>query len=219
MNDHDLVGAYCTDSLDAAERDRFEAHLAHCPSCAEQTREYREALFALASAAAVTPPEMAPSQPTSQNPRAARRPPRWRWIGAVAAAAAVFVSGAVVGRLSVGTPRENEILALASAPDARLLPVDMMGTQGTVVKSQKMDEAAFLASDLPIPAKGMCYQIWKVAPDGTKTSAGVVLPDENGNVAVVLDTSGAAQSFVITLEPPGGSKQPTGEMVGQVGAT
>lgn len=214
---HDLVGAYCTDALNPDEEAEFEEHLATCVLCAEQVMAFRESLYDLAVTASVTPPVGVSQQILGQVSPAPRRS-GWRLAGAVAAAIAVFTAGALVGRSTAEPAPDSQIVALASAPDARLLTVDMMGTRGTVVKSQRMGEAAFLASDLPIPAKGMCYQIWKVAPDGTKTSAGVVQPDASGHVALLLDTTGQTQSYVVTLEPPGGSKQPTGEMVGRVGA-
>ena len=38
MNDiHDLLGAYCTDALDADERAAFEEHLATCVECRDET--------------------------------------------------------------------------------------------------------------------------------------------------------------------------------------
>ena len=53
-----------------------------------------------------------------------------------------------------------------------MLPVDIMGTTSRVVISEEMDKAVFLASELPMPAKGMVYQVWTVAEDGQMTSAG-----------------------------------------------
>ena len=213
-DDHSLVGAYVTDALDEQERADFEEHLAVCPTCAEEVWNYSETLAELATGLAVPPPAEVTAAILGDAVKSHRRRV-WPWLGAVAAAVAIFAAGALVGRQSAPEFTDAQIVALASAPDAQLIPVDLMGTRGTVVKSQKMSEAAFLASDLPTPAKGMCYQIWKVAPDGTKSSAGLVVPDSSGHVAVLLDTSGAASSYVITMEPPGGSKEPTGEMVGQ----
>ena len=213
-DDHSLVGAYVTDALDEQERADFEEHLAVCPSCAEEVWNYHETLAELATGLAVPPAAEVTAAVLGDAVKSHRRRV-WPWLGAVAAAVAIFAAGALVGRQSAPEFTDAQIVALASAPDAQLVPVDMMGTRGAVVKSQTMGEAAFLASDLPTPAKGMCYQIWKVAPDGTKSSAGLVVPDSSGHVAVLLDTSGAASSYVITMEPPGGSKEPTGEMVGQ----
>lgn len=146
------------------------------------------------------------------------------WLAVAAASAALFAGGMVVGRQSAPVAPVaaggdmDSILAVAAANDASFLPVDLMGTSTRVVVSDEMGKVAVIASDLPTPAKGMCYQVWRVAEDGTKESAGTFTPDADGHVAVVLEGGTDATAFVITMEPPGGSKAPTGEMVGQVDA-
>jgi anti-sigma-K factor RskA len=143
-------------------------------------------------------------------------------MAAAAAGALLFAGGVGLGRSQV--PAESAsgeamaaVVAVASAPDAHVLPVDIMGTTSRVVISQEMDKAVFLAADLPMPAKGMCYQVWRVAEDGTMESAGVAVPAADGHLAVVLD--GGAQDvtkFMITMEPPGGSDHPSGDMLAEV---
>ena len=154
-----------------------------------------------------------------------RRPrPALSWLAAAAVAAVLFAGGVMVGRQSMpevsasADPNVVAALEVAAAGDAFFADVDMMGSHSTVVTSGEMDKSVFLASDLPTPAKGLCYQVWSVNDDGSKTSAGVFLPDEQGHVAVVLDGGADVSSYVITLEPPGGSKTPTGQMVAQVAA-
>jgi anti-sigma-K factor RskA len=147
------------------------------------------------------------------------------WLAAAAVGALLFAGGVVVGR--AGAPAADvaesaamsSVLAVASAADAHVLPVDLMGAPSRVIMSQEMGKVAFVAEDLPTPAKGQCYQVWKVTADGSKESVGVVTPDADGHIAVVLEGAGdGATEFVITLEPPGGSKQPTGDMVGSAAA-
>ncbi len=148
------------------------------------------------------------------------------WLAAAACGGLLFAAGFGVGQgqsvnAEVATGDDQamaDIVAVAAAPDATVLPVDMMGTTSRVLASDEMGKAAFLASDLPTPAKGMCYQVWRVAADGTKESAGTFTPDADGHVAVVLEGSPDTAGFVITTEPPGGSRAPTGDMVGQVDA-
>ncbi|MFJ4774702.1 anti-sigma factor domain-containing protein [Streptomyces uncialis] len=53
---HLLSGAYALDALDEDERAGFENHLAHCPACAEETRELAATAGRLGLAATVTPP-------------------------------------------------------------------------------------------------------------------------------------------------------------------
>jgi anti-sigma-K factor RskA len=173
-------------------------------------------------------PDAAPAGPDREPPVVIAPPtsPRWRgaasWMAAAAAGALLFAGGVGLGRSQV--PAESAsgeamaaVVAVASAPDAHVLPVDIMGTTSRVVISQEMDKAVFLAADLPMPAKGMCYQVWRVAEDGTMESAGVAVPAADGHLAVVLD--GGAQDvtkFMITMEPPGGSDHPSGDMLAEV---
>jgi anti-sigma-K factor RskA len=137
----------------------------------------------------------------------------------------VFAGGAAVGRVtapdagpSLTAAPLDAALAVTSAGDAQVLPVDVMGADSRMVVSGEMGKAVFLGADLPTPAKGQCYQVWRVAPDGTKSSAGVFTPGPDGRVVAVLEAAQDTAGFVITLEPPGGSKAPSGPMVGQVGA-
>lgn len=239
---HDLVGAYATDAVDADERSQIEAHLASCVDCRAELAAYREVLAALATRAVAPPPGLedavvsavrrsspgpATGRPLTSPPTEHRHRRRGRRpvmvLAAAAAAAGVFTVGGVVGRATAPEPTTSAsnsgmdaVLAVAAADDAAFLPANVMGTSVRLVVSDEMGKAALLAADMPTPAKGECYQVWRVAPDGTKTSAGLFIPDADGRVAVMLDASENVQSFVITTEPPGGSSKPTGHMVGQV---
>jgi anti-sigma-K factor RskA len=243
---HALIGAYATDAVDDDERREVEAHLSGCTDCRRELAEFREVLASLATRVVVPPADLehavvaaarrssevpGPGRAVAAGPVAAGGPardsrrPAWLLVAA-AAAAVVFVAGGIVGRATApvvapeasGRATVDAVLAVASAKDAAFLPADVMGADARVVISDEMGKVAFLASDLPTPAKGDCYQVWRVAPDGTKTSAGVFTPDAEGLVAVVLDAGPDTESFVITTEPPGGSPTPTGDMVGRVGA-
>ncbi len=257
MNDiHDLLGAYCTDALDAEERAVFEGHLAACVECRDEAGDFREVLAALADAHPVHPPRSLedavvagvstggrrpsaaadPSDPMSATTSAApgapaatvapRVPPLRRaapWMAAAAAGAVLFAGGVGLGRAQApaesATPDDAvaAVVAVASAPDAHVLPVSIMGTTSRVVMSEEMDKAVFLASELPMPAKEMVYQVWRVAEDGQMASAGCFTPDEDGLMAVVLEGGAAGvDTFMITMEPPGGSAHPSGEMLAEI---
>ena len=147
----------------------------------------------------------------------------WRraapWMAAAAAGAVLFAGGFGLGRQQAPTQAASgvsddmaAIVAVASAADAHVMPVDIMGTTSRVVTSGEMDKSVFLASGLPTPAKGMCYQVWAVTDDGQMVSAGAFTPDADGHIAVVLDGGAAGvDKFMITMEPPGGSEHPSGD--------
>ena len=154
----------------------------------------------------------------------------WRraapWMAAAAAGAVLFAGGFGLGRQQSPTQAASgvsddmaAIVAVASAADAHVMPVDIMGTTSRVVTSGEMDKSVFLASGLPTPAKGMCYQVWTVTDDGQIVSAGAFTPDADGHIAVVLEGGAAGvDKFMITMEPPGGSEHPSGTMLAEVDA-
>ena len=66
-------------------------------------------------------------------------------------------------------------------------------------------------ADLPPAPEGKVYQLWCVTPE-SKISAGLIAPDKTGHgFAVVRFPSDVTQlaAAAITLEPEGGSEQPT----------
>jgi anti-sigma-K factor RskA len=53
---HVLTGSYVLDAISDAEREEFERHLQHCPTCETEVRGLRETATRLAVACAMTPP-------------------------------------------------------------------------------------------------------------------------------------------------------------------
>ena len=80
--------------------------------------------------------------------------------------------------------------------------------------SPSLDEAVFVADDLDAAPSGQTYQLWFVGADGSAVSAGTFLPGADGGAAVALPGApGAAAAVGMTLEPAGGSPQPTSQPV------
>src|SRR5262245_43042802 len=53
---HVLTGSYVLDAISDTEREEFERHLQHCPTCETEVRGLRETTARLALACAMTPP-------------------------------------------------------------------------------------------------------------------------------------------------------------------
>src|SRR5262245_36587880 len=68
-------------------------------------------------------------------------------------------------------------------------------------------------TNLPPAASGKVYQLWMVTAQA-KISAGLLVPDERGGAAVVLDSPPGVEpvAIAVTLEPAGGMPAPTGPM-------
>ncbi|HKA67598.1 MAG TPA: anti-sigma factor [Actinomycetes bacterium] len=98
---------------------------------------------------------------------------------------------------------------LLAAPDVKVSSVTSGEATGTVVASEQRDEAVFLSSGLPAVPADKTYQLWVIGPSGP-ASAGLLALGESGSTVPALATdTGQAQSLAVTVEPAGGSPQPT----------
>ncbi len=128
-----------------------------------------------------------------------------------AAAAIVFVIGgaAAFWRLS---DRSDAYDTVATSADAETLELEGEGGTITVVYSPERDQVGVLGTDLPDPGPGKTYELWLVVDDGV-APAGLFVPD-NGSVRQVLSVDDIdTQGFGVTIEPEGGSEQPTGDIL------
>lgn len=110
--------------------------------------------------------------------------------------------------------RSREVARVLTAPDARTVTAKGLpgGGSGTVVMSQSRNEAAFVASGMASPPDGKVYQLW-FDDGGTMRSAGLM--EGSGESAAVLMKGkvDGASGMGITVEPAGGSTQPTSDPV------
>jgi anti-sigma-K factor RskA len=229
---HKLTGAYAMDALDELERARFEQHLAQCEDCRAEVAELRETAALLSETVAVTPPAslresvlsgisqvrpLAPevtSTPVVPPARSEQPAGRRGWAPfLVAAALALFVG---LGAMIVApwadddeVPRLTAAEQVLQAPDAEKVFLDL-GESGraTVVRSKSQDKAVITTEDMVAAPEGKDYELWFMSPEEEFVAAGL-MPDA-ADQTVVLDGSAAeAVAVGITVEPDGGSKQPT----------
>jgi anti-sigma-K factor RskA len=104
--------------------------------------------------------------------------------------------------LVLGSPQRSVIAmaGLEAAPNA----------SGNIYWDHQKNRWVVTANLPPAPA-GKVYQLWMVTPDA-KISAGLIEPDPRGHGFVVVDVPpnvSQIQAAAITLEPQGGSPQPT----------
>jgi anti-sigma-K factor RskA len=230
QDQHTLAGAYALHSLSPSEAVRFEDHLAGCQSCRQEVRGFHETAARLAAATARTPPpelrervladvartrQLAPAPERLPTPRR-----RWGWgLGLVLAAclAVVVALGAVVADQArrLGELRENEqrIAAVLSAPDAEYTTAEPQeGVTVSLVYSESEGRLVFSSYGLS-DREEEDYQVWLTRDDGTVRSAGVLSIDDSGVAAPLLAgvEEGADNGVAVTLEPEGGSEQPTSD--------
>jgi anti-sigma-K factor RskA len=227
---HALTGAYVLDAVSDVERAEFERHLTRCETCAQEVAELRETATRLALAAAAEPPRrlrqrvLASIGATRQSPRASdvpRSPARRLLVSKLAvrltaaAAAALLTATTMLGVLVVRQQhtlddiraRGETMAALLNTGDTRVITqTNPSGTRMTAIVSRGQDRVLLLADDLPPPPAGHDYQAWKIAT--STSSAGLLTPD-NGHALLDLSGIGSVTHIGITIEPTGGSTQPT----------
>lgn len=155
------------------------------------------------------------SGPTrSQRHGSRRRGSASRWLAA--AAAVVVLGGGAAVVLHPWDRQSQSQLTLADsvlrAPDAqRVVQTLPDGATTTVVRSKSVGRAVLVANNLPAAPSDKVYQMWLQSPQGSFTSAGLVPPSTGQNTQTVLldGDASAAAGVGLTVEPAGGSKQPT----------
>ncbi|MBO9520050.1 MAG: anti-sigma factor [Nocardioidaceae bacterium] len=220
MTDHEihaLSGAYAVDALDDEERARFAEHLAACPSCQREVAELREAAARLPQP--VAPPaalrdrvlaEIGTVRPLPPpTPETRTRPRRWtRALAAAATVAALAGGGAVLWDQTRTSSTQSPEDRVIQARDAAAVSVDLAdGASATVYLSRSEGRVAIVTRHLPAAPTGRVYQLW-LQKDGRMVSAGLM--HGAGDQARLLDGDlGDATAAGLTVEPAGGSNQPT----------
>ncbi|GIH80518.1 anti-sigma factor [Planobispora longispora] len=230
---HALAGAYALDAVDGAERLGFEDHLGRCAECVWEVRELAEAAARLGEALAQEPPYrtrervMAGICRVSGPPRPAvtlvsrGRPARsargWTRVSsglAAAGLAAAVALGVVAVRSQDLLERSREdtrrIASVLAAPDARSVTGTAEGGGGGgAVVSRGQGRLVFVPSGLEELPDDRTYQLWRIGSSGI-TSAGLLRSGAPGELSpVVVDGIGGIEAMGVTVEPAGGSRQPT----------
>ena len=163
-------------------------------------------------------PSGEPHPPAHSRTGSARRLAlKWPRVGTLVAAAclAVAVAVGVVAvqdqqRLDQLTAASQAISAVLSAPDARATTARATGG-GTVtlVSAPSRERVVVASSGLPALPSSKTYELWMMGPAGIRP-AGLLQPDATGHVPLrVATVPGGANRVGLTVEPAGGSAQPT----------
>jgi anti-sigma-K factor RskA len=233
-------GAYALDALTAEEVAAFEAAMEADPTLQTEAQSLQATAARLGAANAEPVPAglrervMADVDRTRQDapstapvaevvPMRSRSSARAvRILAAAAAVLAVFALG--MSAWVIGLSRENSSLTAAgaavtrvvTAPDARTVSGTLAGQagRGAVVVSPSLGSAVFIADDVAGVPEGQTYQLWLIGADGSATSAGTFTPGPSGRAAITLTGPLKSTAAVgVTVEPAGGSTQPTSEPV------
>ena len=229
---HHLAAAYALDALEPDERAAFEAHYPSCEICSREVVEFRQTAAVLAAQTATPPPadlraavmaevgrtrQLSPSRSAAVelDRQRARRRRVSRVIGAAAAALVLVVGTAVI--VDDGQDRIGDVVA---ATDAQFVTLEGGDGRIEAVWSDDLDRVVLRASGLAHPGDGRAYALWSLRA-GVAVPAGLFTPADDGSLTVLLDVDQLdPDQWGVTIEPEGGSAQPTGEVlfVGEVSA-
>ncbi|MFJ3584960.1 anti-sigma factor domain-containing protein [Streptomyces sp. NPDC090127] len=233
------AAAYVLHALPAAEEAAFENHLAGCPACRREVAEFERTAALLASAEDVPPPEelrarvMEEVALTPQDRSHHRHAPRGRRVWRLALAASV-AAAAALGAVAVWQHSEAEdararatqaeaqassagraFTDVLTAPDATVHTGKLAdGADVAIVVSRDQARAAFTARDLPDLPSDKVYELWYAAEAGDLRPAGLLDSAGDRAARVLEGPLGNAVAVGITVEPAGGSNQPTTEPLG-----
>ena len=231
----DMKDAYALGALSGEERREFEEYLAGHP---EDQAEVEE-LISVAGLLALSPAEQEPSPELRRNLMQAIRAepsvpePERRSIfdglrdllGYRALAAGVAVV-ALIGLLSWNLLLRDEIQDLQSRPDVaqtqpvkaqprvlELQPAQSAGHASGELIMLKGEQGLLVTKNLPQIPEGRVCQIWVIKNDKPRPS-GLFQPDDDAPVAAPMTRAPTKGVIVaITIEPAGGSPQPTSDPI------
>ena len=228
----DDIGAYLLGALEPDEARRFEKHLKRCDACREEIAQLEVARDALpssveqfspspdlkASLMATVRAEAAERAAAPQ--RSPERPERSRWrdmllarprLAALAATVMIVVgvaAGAVVGSLGGGDDTGGS-RTLAATVDHQRNPA---GKASLVVSSDSEGKGgAILRVDgMQAPEAGKVYEVWIKRGDRVRPSSLFTVGSDGSGAAAIPHRLRGADAVLVTSEPQGGSKKPTG---------
>lgn len=144
-----------------------------------------------------------------------------RVLLAAAAAVAVLAVGAagwVIGQsVSRDDPAQPPIAEqVLTADDVRSSSGQVATGRATVTFSDAADAAVLVMNDVPPPQPGSVYQMWLIGPEGPRSAGTMTDRDVAPSTTAVIPRLHDATALAFTVEPPGGSRVPTGAFVAQL---
>jgi anti-sigma-K factor RskA len=229
----ELKEAYALNSLSEEERQAFERYLSENPSEQPEVEE----LSSIASLLALAPREQEPpdglresvmSQVRSEASESGEtnreavasgstREHRGGWtrrLFGVRGVATVAAAAAIVGLAIWNVSLQSEVRDLN---DTTMSSFELQGSgqaesvQGEVLRLGE-DRAMLVATNLPELPEGKTYEMWSI-DEGTPEPRGVFGAEEGPAIQSIQGPISGAETFEITVEPEGGSEQPTTEPI------
>jgi anti-sigma-K factor RskA len=225
----DVLPALALGSLDSDEAGRAQAHLSSCLICRRELASLESVAAQLASALPpVEPPPdlrnrlMDRIHTPRPQPRPVQKVPVGSWWGRLLPAWGVASLLLILALAAINLllwQRFNQMDFFTTPGGLRAVPLIPTGAAsratGYVLVSADGEDGALIVDGLPSLAEGQEYQLWLLR-EGEKISGAVFSTDEHsyGGTRIRAPRSLLEYSAAeITIEPEGGSSQPTGVQV------
>lgn len=224
-----LVPAYSIGATDEAETRLVQAALGVCPDVATELREYQAMVGGLMHSAPVSAPPPAlrekllqaaiyplaqPATAVSAPTLTQRRRFAPAWLAAAAAVALLIGSNIYWSVQVYDLQDQRDLLMALSANSANQIALVSTGEQAPSATLYFTDQSQYVvlsAQDLPALTDEFIYQLWLIRGDQF-VSAGIFRVSSGGTGSLLFrpgEDLGAFEALGITVEPAGGSAQPT----------
>lgn len=138
---------------------------------------------------------------------------RWRRWAAAASAAAVLagVAGAAGWAIAPRGPgAQSQFVGFVAAPGTRVVSLAAgNGRTLAVAFRPGQREAWVVGTGMPDPEGGKVYELWYRAPGSTQVAPAGTFSPSDGTVAAKVNVGSSFDALAVSVEPPGGSDQPT----------
>jgi anti-sigma-K factor RskA len=233
----ELLALEAVGALTETERAELDAAIEDRPDLRAELESLRGAAATLADAVSEPPPSQLrarvldtiavtpqePPLPSAERPVApvapvvpitAARRHRWvRW-GAVAAAAAAAIIAVLVVSPWSGDSTEQQVEAVLDAPDARTIELTGELTGLRLVHSASIGDTVLDGQAVTAPEGTDVYELWRILESAPEAVVRDFRPNDDGTVSVLMQGVDPGDDvFAVTIEPEGGSDQPTSEPI------
>jgi anti-sigma-K factor RskA len=223
-----LATPYALHAVPESELADIERQVAAAPPAvaqafADEVRAVRETMAVVSAATAVEPPEALRDRlltEVSTAPVVELRRKARPWRTTILAAAAALVIG--LGALGVGlalrpAPAPSTAEQVFAASDVRTVSGQIAtGGTATVVFSRERNAGVLVMNNVAPPAPGTVYQMWLIGDKGARSAGTMDAKAVAPSTTAVLPDLGSSRALAFTVEPPGGSAQPTSPVFAQL---
>jgi hypothetical protein len=138
---------------------------------------------------------------------------RWRqWVAAASVAALLAAIGGAVGWAIAprGQGAGSQFIAFVARPGAKVVTLAAGGGRSLAVAFRPGERQAWVVgTGLPDPAGGKVYELWyRTGASAPMQPAGTFSP-KDGTVVAKVAVGSSFDTFAVSIEPAGGSEQPT----------